>query len=357
MSRTFPNILAKAAVLTPVDEHAETLPGGTGRSLGSAARFIRRHSVIIAAALLLVIGSGAIRLGGDYWLSKHTVSASTASITRLPAKPIAGFNTTVPAAELQNRIRAITHQPITLTVGSLDTLVDSDTIKSWLQITANKDKTEYYVHVNGSAIGASLTKQAGRYVQSPVDQVTVTEDGVKRVVVAGQNGTSLSDPGTLKTQAAQTAKNVLDAKGLKFSTPLATRPFRAVTPADFDKIIVSDITKKKMWAWQNGKQVNSWLVSAGKPTTPTPLGSFKIYAKFTVQDMRGNNPDGSPYFQPHVRWVNYFSDGSAIHGVYWHPLSWFGAINSSHGCIGVPDDEAEWIFNWAPIGTPVIVHA
>jgi lipoprotein-anchoring transpeptidase ErfK/SrfK len=84
---------------------------------------------------------------------------------------------------------------------------------------------------------------------------------------------------------------------------------------------------------------------------------FHVYAKFTVQDMRGTNPNGTPYFQPKVPWVSYFYQGSAVHGVYWHPLSWFGVNNSSHGCVGLPVDQAQWVFNWAPIGTTVITHA
>ena len=285
-----------------------------------------------------------------------SASATTAAVAKLPARSIAGFNITVPAPELQTKIQALTHQPITLTVGSLQTLVDSDTIKSWLQITANRQKTEYYIHTNTAAMGSSLLKLAGQYAHDPVDKVTVKEDGVSRVVIAGQDGLWLNDPATLKTQAKQQAKDLLNGKGMQFNTPLAAKPFRSVTPAAFDKLLVADVTSKKMWAFENGKQVKSFLVSAGKPSTPTPIGEFHVYAKFTSQDMRGNNPDGSPYFQPAVPWVSYFYEGSAVHGVYWHPLSWFGAINSSHGCVGLPVDEAQWVYNWDSIGTTVITH-
>jgi lipoprotein-anchoring transpeptidase ErfK/SrfK len=98
-------------------------------------------------------------------------------------------------------------------------------------------------------------------------------------------------------------------------------------------------------------------VSAGAPETPTPQGHFKIFEKLQVQDMRGYNANGTKYFQPHVRWVGYFSGSNAIHGNYWRPLSWFGNRNSSHGCVSVPDDQAKWVYNWAPVGTPVVVHS
>lgn len=319
--------------------------------------FYHRNTFIIIAVSALIIGASAIKLGGAYW-SARTVSLSsdTAQIST-SAKPVAGFNLTVPAADFQSKLKSITAQPVTLSVGQYSEKLDTNFVKSWLQISASKDRSEYYIHVNEAAMANSLAKEAGTYARAPVNQVTVNEDGRSVVAIAGQDGRALSDPNGLKIQADDAAKNVLGAKGLQFSTPLKGQSFKAVTPTAFGKLLVGNVTTKKLWAYQNGKLVNSWLSSDGKPSTPTPLGEFHIYAKFTVQDMRGTNADGSTYYQPAVPWVNYFYEGSAVHGVYWHPLSWFGAINSSHGCIGLPVDEAKWVFDWAPIGTTVIVNS
>jgi hypothetical protein len=318
--------------------------------------FLHRHTFIAVSIAILIIGAAAIKLGANYWSAQTIPLSSTTATIKTGGKPVSGFNLTVPAAELQAKLQTITGQPVTLAVGPYSERVDSNIVKSWLQITANKDKSEYYIHVNDTAIGNTLAKEASDYARTPVNQVTVTEDGVSRVVVGGQNGRALSDLNSLKAQARASAKNVLASKGLQFNTPLKTQPFHAVTPVNFDKLIVASTTTKKMWLFQNGKQVKSYLTSDGKASTPTPIGQFKIYSKLASQDMRGLNTDGTQYFQPHVYWVNYFSGGNAIHGVYWHPRSWFGAINSSHGCIGIPDDQAQWVYNWAPIGTTVIVH-
>src|SRR6185312_4445234 len=118
-------------------------------SAHGARELLRDHHLIVAALALLVFGVIAIRLGGDYWTKTHVTNVAKATpIAKLPAKSITGFNVTVPAAELQSKLQAITNQPSTLTVGTNSMQVDSDTIKSWLQITANKSKTEYYIHVN-----------------------------------------------------------------------------------------------------------------------------------------------------------------------------------------------------------------
>ena len=112
-----------------------------------------------------------------------------------------------------------------------------------------------------------------------------------------------------------------------------------------------------MWLYDKGQLTKTYPISAGAAATPTPIGQYKIYSKLAVQDMKGFNPNGSKYFQPHVRWINYFLPGGyAVHGNYWRPLSWFGAVNSSHGCVSLPDDQAKEVYDWAPIGTTVITH-
>lgn len=319
------------------------------------AGVLHHYSLGFFALLFLLVAVAGIKVGDHYWSARTIDSVKPAVTTKATAPTIAGLNLTVPAKDLPAKLQTITNQLATLTVGSQTIPVSADTIRGWLQITASKDKSEYYVRIKAGTIAASLKQLSDQFVSPPVNQVTVNEDGVSRVVVAGQNGTGLTNPSGLKTQADQVAKTVMDGKGLRFSTPLQTAPFQSVTPAAFGKLLVASVSAKKMWAFENGQQVNSWLASAGAPATPTPFGEFHIYAKFTVQDMRGTYP--KPYFQPHVHWVSYFHEGSAVHGVYWHPRWWFGAINSSHGCIGLPEDEAQWIFNWAPIGTTVIVHA
>jgi len=317
----------------------------------------QHYGLATCALLFLIVSAVGIEIGGHYW-SRH-VLAQQPVVQAQPLKPtIAGLNLTVPAKQLNAKLQAISSQPATLTVGDQTVPISPDTIKSWLQVTTNQAKTEAYIRIKSGAMEQSLNEMANKFSKAPINSVTVPEDGVSRVVVAGRNGTALADPSGLKAQADQAAKTVMNGRGLAFNGGgLTTVPFQSVGPEAFNKLLVADVTAKKMWAFQNGQQVNDWLVSAGKPSTPTPLGEFHVYAKFTVQDMRGSNPDGSPYFQPAVPWVNYFYQGSAVHGVYWHPLSWFGAINSSHGCVGLPVDEAHWVYDWAPIGTTIITHA
>jgi lipoprotein-anchoring transpeptidase ErfK/SrfK len=115
------------------------------------------------------------------------------------------------------------------------------------------------------------------------------------------------------------------------------------------KAIVVSVSKQRIFAFENGQLVRSHLVSTGLPATPTVLGDYKIYVKYTADDMSGPG-----YFLPQVPYTMYFYAGYAIHGTYWHNA--FGR-EMSHGCVNLPVDESAWFFNWASVGTPVRVVA
>ncbi|MCX7683589.1 MAG: LysM peptidoglycan-binding domain-containing protein [Anaerolineae bacterium] len=109
-----------------------------------------------------------------------------------------------------------------------------------------------------------------------------------------------------------------------------------------------DLSAQSLTAYQGNTPVRSTLVSTGLPSTPTPTGRYSIYAKYTSTPMSGPG-----YYFPNVPYTMYFYRGYALHGTYWH--SNFGQP-MSHGCINLPTSEAEWLFNWAPIGTLVNIH-
>jgi len=91
-------------------------------------------------------------------------------------------------------------------------------------------------------------------------------------------------------------------------------------------------------------------VSTGKERFETPTGTFFVNSKLPVQDMEGVL-GGEYYNVPEVPDVMYFTDrGHAIHGTYWHNN--FG-VPMSHGCINLPMDVADWMYQWAPVGMRV----
>lgn len=122
------------------------------------------------------------------------------------------------------------------------------------------------------------------------------------------------------------------------------------------KWIDINLSEQYLTAYQGNSIFWEGYISSGKRGYNTPVGTFTIFSKVRVQDMRGPDPDlpGGAYYQPDVPWVMYFADGGyAIHGVYWH--SDFGSPRS-HGCVGMPVGAAAALYNWAPYGTTVVIH-
>lgn len=109
-----------------------------------------------------------------------------------------------------------------------------------------------------------------------------------------------------------------------------------------------DLSEQKLTAWEGSNKIYSLTVSTGKSATPTVTGTFTVQTKHVSGRMQGPG-----YNVPYVPYIMYFSGGYAIHGAYWHNR--FGTP-VSHGCVNLRVSEAENIFQWATVGTPVIVH-
>jgi lipoprotein-anchoring transpeptidase ErfK/SrfK len=117
---------------------------------------------------------------------------------------------------------------------------------------------------------------------------------------------------------------------------------------DEDRWIDVDLGQQRLTAYEMMTPVKSYLVSTGLPQTPTPVGQYRIWIKLKTDDMAGED-----YYIEDVPWVMYFHLGYGLHGVTWHAN--FGH-QMSHGCVNQPNDMAEWLFNFASVGTLVNVH-
>jgi lipoprotein-anchoring transpeptidase ErfK/SrfK len=122
-----------------------------------------------------------------------------------------------------------------------------------------------------------------------------------------------------------------------------------------EREIVVSLGAQRLWAYEGDAVVLSTLVSTGTAETPevsTPVGQWSILVKLPMETMTGT-VNGQPYEVDDVPDVMYFTnEGHALHGTYWHNN--FGTP-MSHGCVNLPMDVAEWMFRWAPEGTPVTV--
>ncbi len=128
-------------------------------------------------------------------------------------------------------------------------------------------------------------------------------------------------------------------------------------PAEGEKWIDLDLTNASVTAYEGDQIVaGPSLMVPGDPLTPTVTGEYNVYLKYEIQDMRGENYDGSKYVTKDVPWVTYFYGGYGFHGAPWRSSFGWNGPGGSHGCINMEVADAKFIYDWADMGTKVISH-
>jgi len=162
-------------------------------------------------------------------------------------------------------------------------------------------------------------------------------------VVSPASAASVQTVATVRAEGVAPTQNTEVVSGDDSLSPDA-----AASAGSGERWIEVDLTQRRLYAHEGNRIVLTSLVSIGKPSTPTVTGTFRIYAKLRSTRMRGPG-----YNLPNVPHTMYFYRGYAIHGAYW--VKTFGT-RISHGCVNVNLKDAAWLFNWASVGTRVVIH-
>lgn len=118
------------------------------------------------------------------------------------------------------------------------------------------------------------------------------------------------------------------------------------------KSIMVDLGEQKMHTYEGIREVNSFLISSGVNGRNTPTGTTAVQRKVYSKLYQGTEP-GDEYYFSNTLYNLQFRPGFYLHGAYWHNN--FGHP-MSHGCINIAYDNAEWLYNWAEVGTPVKIQ-
>ncbi len=126
-----------------------------------------------------------------------------------------------------------------------------------------------------------------------------------------------------------------------------------------EKWIDVNITKQTLMLYEGTKAVYATLVSTGEAglasadeTTATRQGIFRIHTKHVTATM-ASSESGEEFELRDVPYVQYFKDGYALHGAYWHDR--FG-VPKSHGCINLSPEDARRVFAWTEPQVPTGWH-
>ena len=130
-------------------------------------------------------------------------------------------------------------------------------------------------------------------------------------------------------------------------------------------MITLSISLEEAIFYDNGCVVGASPITTGRPGLNTPTGNFAVFYKTSPFTMVSPWPPGSPDWYPTtvVQWVLEFADGYFLHDAYWENQNAFGPGSqndvaqdyASHGCVHFPTVIMSWLYNWTPLGTPVII--
>jgi len=122
-----------------------------------------------------------------------------------------------------------------------------------------------------------------------------------------------------------------------------------------EKWIDVNVTRQTLVAYEGTRPVYATLVSTGEAglddpatTKATKRGIFRIHTKYITATMDSRTV-GEEFELRDVPYVQYFTEGYALHAAYWHDV--FGQPKS-HGCINLAPEDARRLFFWTAPQVP-----
>ena len=113
---------------------------------------------------------------------------------------------------------------------------------------------------------------------------------------------------------------------------------------DYNNLVILIIIDEKLLYLLNENEViKKYVIATGKPSTPTPIGRWKI-----IEKARWGGGFGSRWMGLNVPWGKY-----GIHGT--NKPSSIG-YNASHGCIRMLNKDIEDLYTYVKGGTPVVIY-
>ncbi len=128
-------------------------------------------------------------------------------------------------------------------------------------------------------------------------------------------------------------------------------------PTSGSKRIIVDLSDQRMTTYQGASQVHAFVVSTGMPGANTAPGTYKVLDKYPNAYAYTWNLQ-MPY------WLGIYWAGSLENGIHALPILpngqrlWEGYLGTpvSYGCVILGTQDARTLYNWAEVGTPVIIQ-
>lgn len=229
--------------------------------------------------------------------------------------------------------------------------IKSGSILTTIAITNNN---WYIVKYNGKIgyISAELVTSLKKQIQ---DEYNIEID-IKKIVYANKDDYLFNSDGFVsglisKYETAYLLYSNLDYSLIKTDKYIGYIENSSINEID-QKFVDIDLEDQKIKLYDDIDILIESDIVSGKEKTPTRIGDFKIYSKETDRYLKGED------YNSHVNFWMPFDGGIGLHDASWRN-KFGGSIylnRGSHGCVNLPYNIAEYIYENINVGTKVLVH-
>ena len=140
-------------------------------------------------------------------------------------------------------------------------------------------------------------------------------------------------------------------------------PVDSAVESEVDTKVVLVLSRREISVMRDGERFGPWPVAIGDPSTPTPIGVFKVqnmqvnpqYQSTKTGKVNSTVGIKSPLGD---RWIGFLQNGPnqfGIHGTPWpHWVNVRGAV--SNGCVRMLHAHVRQLYEMVEVGTPVEIH-
>ncbi len=244
---------------------------------------------------------------------------------------------------------------ITLNYESASFTPSASEISKWLNFSVSGEQGK--IDISENSIKTYLSQIAKSFEIAKKDRKINASDGT--VLEEGVQGKYLD-----KNKASQSIKNFLISNQSTIAIELATYtedpkevrvfPAEGIIPGKYPgKYIDVDLTQQKLCRIDGNSVLDCFIISSGKPSMPTPVGTRYIEnkspkqwsAKYSLWMPWWQSLGGGYGIHELPEWPNGYKEGEAHLGT---PVS--------HGCVRLGIGAAETVYNWTEVGMPVYIH-
>jgi LysM repeat protein len=352
----------------PVNATLVIQPGGVTPVPGQAGRELDVEAIVAALPYTIGIGDEGVVM----------------ELLTRPVEP-----TIADPGPAQAHAEALLAQPFTLTTDdpltdfSATWSVEPDVVAEWLvasESDENPGGAPLIVTVREQAVRAYLEEMGNQLTDEVAFDVEKTISSVRAAVEAGQSQTAVAlvhQPHTYVVQPGDTLMLVAHRHGFPVwrlteanpgVEPGTLWPGQQITipsvdvlfplPLVPDRRIVIDISEQHLYAYEGDTQVYSFIASTGIDSSPTIPGVFQILSK--EEEAYASSWDlWMPHFMGIYRTGPDFTNGiHALPTLSSGARLWEGYLGRpvSYGCIVIGLSEAAALYEWADLGTLVVIQ-